>query len=847
MFAVDPSLRYIEMPEQDLAALYRSAGTAVVPVPGAPPLLCEAFVCKCMTDQQPRYFGALVESNGNRVLIYTTGSVADNTLDAALTLFKDMGFRMEPVDLSYGRALREVIIKSIKIFRAPSGGMAPQERLTEKDAGPMESPGRSAVKGHSDDQAGKKVQAAGHGGVPQAPTASADEAKSLELQRLLKEKQEAEKLAGERAELSRIALKAAQEEEAELRRVLAEKIAAEKRAEQQADAAREMYEKAEKRRLEREKLLHEKAEAERREAEQTESVRRAHEIIEAEQIEHERLLASKIAAERRAEEQAEAARVAVEKMQAARLEREKLLKQAAEAEKRAVKAEAERVEREQLLQEQERARQAALDEAAERVREQEAKALRDRQLADQAAQESAKRKERDGALEKMRQDALEKAQAELSSCEALLARQVEAEINLSVQAESARVAVERAAGERVKLEGMVAVHSATEKAEAGRIEAARGQWERGEAERLASEDALMDMREAERLAEEQVRAATRLLEQASSKRMEGEKTLAEKEHAQERAAQVVTGTEAAREKCQVDLRQAETALLAAADQELQAGEQFEAVRRMLDNTTAERVRAERLLKELHAAEQRLKEEATEELQRPEQAVECPAADQIPVVASPAESAPEAPVTATSSVDVKEKGRPGPRNDVDKFAQDLAEAARQSLAGPSEASEAGAVADQQSAAIAGKSRENSADPFFEMGNPGGHASFSVDSSLHWIEFTSEEEVKALHQSLNTVMLTVEGFGSENCSAYLVAVEHGGTSSVFFALHLRQSNRALIYVPDMEPVTPQACAGVIEDGINFAETVGFMMDRIGMEHTGERSKILANGTIFHMTRP
>jgi len=192
-----------------------------------------------------------------------------------------------------------------------------------------------------------------------------------EAQRLAAEKAEQERLVAERAEQERLAVERAEAErlaaeqaciaagQAEAERLAAEKAEQDRAAAEQAERERLAAEQAESERLaaeqaERERIAEEQAKAERLAAEQAERERLAAEQAEAEraaaeQAERERLAAEQAEQERIAAEQAEAARVAAEQAEqrrqaAEKAEQERLAAEQAERERVAAeKAETKRI------------------------------------------------------------------------------------------------------------------------------------------------------------------------------------------------------------------------------------------------------------------------------------------------------------------------------------------------------------------------------------------------------------------------------------------------------------------------------------------------------------------------
>jgi len=204
-----------------------------------------------------------------------------------------------------------------------------------------------------EDESDNGVTAIGLGAASTLPTE--DDADALaareEADRLAAEKAEWERIAAEQAEAERVATDQAEQERiaAEQAEAEAERIAAEQ-AEQERIAAEEEQERLAAEQAEQERLA---AEAERAAAEQAEAERIAAERAEqerlaAEQAERERLAAEQAEQERLAAEQAEQERIAAEQAERERIaaeqaERERIAAEQAEAERiAAARAQAER-------------------------------------------------------------------------------------------------------------------------------------------------------------------------------------------------------------------------------------------------------------------------------------------------------------------------------------------------------------------------------------------------------------------------------------------------------------------------------------------------------------------------
>ena len=85
------------------------------------------------------------------------------------------------------------------------------------------------------------------------------------------------------------------------------------------------------------------------------------------------------------------------------------------------------------------------------------------------------------------------------------------------------------------------------------------------------------------------------------------------------------------------------------------------------------------------------------------------------------------------------------------------------------------------------------------------------------------------------------GHKNLRVEIVIVEDG-LDVVYVAFFLTESNRVLVYTPDRQPASPEEGRKIIGDGLNFIETVGFMMDRIELDSKEESAKMLEKIPVF-----
>ena len=128
MLALDSTIGCIEASEPDVLDMYRSAPLTTALVTDSEPASCEAFVCAIRKKARVQVYVALV-ADDKRIFVYTTSGQPEaereyhHTLQEALSFARSMGFVPERMDLNYSPAMREVVVRGIKILRPPGNKM----------------------------------------------------------------------------------------------------------------------------------------------------------------------------------------------------------------------------------------------------------------------------------------------------------------------------------------------------------------------------------------------------------------------------------------------------------------------------------------------------------------------------------------------------------------------------------------------------------------------------------------------------------------------------------------------------------------------------------------------------
>ena len=528
MFVLDSSFPGIQAFEPEVEAVYRSQLPVAIPLEGLAPVVCECFVCLVRREETRRVHLALYIKESRKCLVYVPdGSLPagvdgeDKLPAAALELARALGFVMEGVNLNYGTALREVMVRSLPVVLSPE---AFRKALVHRAGGERDQTREGREKDRAEALIRARVEALGlvvekirFGlAASRESTAAGQAAAREEEERLAAEKEAAEK---------RFAILQKEQE-----RLAAEKAGAEKRTSDLSRSVRLAEERLAAERRERERLAAEKKEAERLAAELARRVRLGEERLAAERSEREKLRVAKTGSERLAAEKAAAEARASELAESVRLAEERLLEERTERER----LDAEKSLAERQLRELGRAVQLAEEKtAAERTE-------RERLEADRAQWE---RLAREKSLVEKRVQELTEA---VGVAEAKMAEE---------RSEKERLVAERHHGERLeaekrevesKLEELLASYREA----VGKFEAERSERERLAAEKSMAESQLKDLSKALRSTREKAL-------EAPAARAQVERLLAAKAGAETRAEELTQALRLARERAEFERRERE--------------------------------------------------------------------------------------------------------------------------------------------------------------------------------------------------------------------------------------------------------------------------------------------------
>lgn len=124
-FSLNPSIHHIPVDETAVTGIFRSAQPQVPATGQTQGHPCELYICTARDNRQVQAYIALLDTTTHLPLIYTSAcDVRDDAkvsalLDEAKTFAAAMGFAVEPVNLDYSIAMRQVIIRGLPVMRPP--------------------------------------------------------------------------------------------------------------------------------------------------------------------------------------------------------------------------------------------------------------------------------------------------------------------------------------------------------------------------------------------------------------------------------------------------------------------------------------------------------------------------------------------------------------------------------------------------------------------------------------------------------------------------------------------------------------------------------------------------------
>ena len=128
-------------------------------------------------------------------------------------------------------------------------------------------------------------------------------------------------------------------------------------------------------------------------------------------------------------------------------------------------------------------------------------------------------------------------------------------------------------------------------------------------------------------------------------------------------------------------------------------------------------------------------------------------------------------------------------------------------------------------------------------------FKIDSSLQFVP-ASREAVVALVESINQPQVSIPGKTSQAVQGYLCGLRNpNGTFSILVSLFLPKVGENVVYVSDRRQVTLEEYREVEIEGLQFLESMGFMLDNLNFRNLApaQQESTLKRVPVFSPPRP
>jgi len=107
-------------------------------------------------------------------------------------------------------------------------------------------------------------------------------------------------------------------------------------------------------------------------------------------------------------------------------------------------------------------------------------------------------------------------------------------------------------------------------------------------------------------------------------------------------------------------------------------------------------------------------------------------------------------------------------------------------------------------------------------------FHPEPSLTWVPAT-KEQVVAIIESINQPQVSIPGKPPQTVTGHLCALRNAsGTFSIYVALHVPRTGENVVYVHDRRQVTLEEYRDVEIEGLQFLESMGFMLDNLNFRN-------------------
>ena len=113
-------------------------------------------------------------------------------------------------------------------------------------------------------------------------------------------------------------------------------------------------------------------------------------------------------------------------------------------------------------------------------------------------------------------------------------------------------------------------------------------------------------------------------------------------------------------------------------------------------------------------------------------------------------------------------------------------------------------------------------------PNKNAFFHPDWDLEGLPCDSEDQVVRAWETVFNVQITLEGYPSQYCMAFLVVLRVKKTKKLFMLFRLKQNKHTLVCVPAATPNNEEQLQKAIDEGLSFLKKSGFEMEEMPEEY-------------------
>lgn len=157
-------------------------------------------------------------------------------------------------------------------------------------------------------------------------------------------------------------------------------------------------------------------------------------------------------------------------------------------------------------------------------------------------------------------------------------------------------------------------------------------------------------------------------------------------------------------------------------------------------------------------------------------------------------------------------------------QQHATACEQRIAELEGALKAQAQSKAEAAASGEKAAADKALPHELRPSPKPGATFRPDWDLQGLPCKSADQILQAWESMANVQLSLEGYPSQYCAAFLVVLKQGKLKQLYIMFNLKMTKHILVCVPSQPPTDEASLNKAIGEGLKYLQMSGFELDKI-----------------------